>query len=101
MLRNHRVHLMSLFWQKLSLPDPLARGSAAQNERAVSEVRNNDGDGIEHINDNSRVDQIDSDLNAITNANFDNVVDHDPVKSTSAVLLAEQQADRLLTMSGR
>ena len=49
--------------------------------------------GIEQINDNSRVDQIDNDLNAITNANVDNVVDHDPAKSTSAVLLAEQQAD--------
>ena len=63
----------------------MARGSATQDERAVSEVCNNDGDGMEQINDNSRVNQIDNDLSAITNANFDNVVDHDPAKSTSAV----------------
>jgi len=71
----------------------MALGSAAQDEEVVSEVRNNDGDGIEHIIDNSRVGQIDNDLNAITNANFDDVVDNDDPKSTSAILLAEQQAD--------
>ena len=76
----------------------MALGSAIQDDRVVSEVRNNDGDGIVQINDNSRVDQIDNDLNAITNAdfdnaNFDNVADHVHAKSTSAVLLAEQQAD--------
>jgi len=36
----------------------MARGSATQDEKAVSEVRNYDGDGTEHINDNSRVEQI-------------------------------------------
>jgi len=80
------------FWQMLSLPDPW-RVDLLHKMREVSEVRNNDGDDIEHINDNSRVDQIDNDLNAITNANFDTVADHVHAKSTSAVLLAEQQAD--------
>ena len=71
----------------------MACESATQDEKTVSEVHNNDGDGTEHINDSSRVEQIDNDLNATTSANFDNVVDHVHAKSTSAVLLAEQQAD--------